>query len=362
MISRISVVLEFLEQVVNILSRPLQSGNPIKTRSDLTGSFRDVSVQKLLGSSPGCVICSHDKHLLARPIHKGTVMKHFSLASRLALAALACTGLFAAGQSAHADFIQGPGFQEAGYVPIYELAISSKPNYTAGAPYVLDHSATAPVFDRVGYYLELGSIVNNKFQGQWISISIAAAGFTNDAGQIGVPTFTSGAVFQQNVFSMNVFTNVAGIVTGTGLAGGNVEFWPYNYFAVNSAGVPNASDTLFDWGDTDDHSYNYGSMQIANHNASQMLLSFNDWNNGVNPDLGIGNNTNVDPIDNRVNPDWTFYGYTGTTYQVQNLEVLVHPLAPAVPEPSTMSVAIMSCLLGLGGRLARKRRRSIWPW
>jgi sialate O-acetylesterase len=80
---------------------------------------------------------------------------------------------------------------------------------------------------------------------------------------------------------MNVFSNVPGIVTGTGLTGGNVEFWPYNYFAVNSAGVPNASSTAFDWGDTDDFVLNYGSMQIANHDASQMLLSFNQWGGAV---------------------------------------------------------------------------------
>jgi sialate O-acetylesterase len=260
-------------------------------------------------------------------------MKRFNVARGLVLAALACSGLIAAGRSADAS-IQGPGFQEAGYVPIYELAISSNPNYTTGAPYSLDQSATAPAFDRVGYYLELGSIVNNTFQGQWISISFAAAGFTNDAKRIGVPTFTSGAVFQQNVSSMNVFSNVAGIVTGKGLTGGNVEFWPYNYFAVNSAGVPNASSTLFDWGDTDDFSLNYGSMQIANHDASQMLLSFNNWNNGVTPDIGIGNQPTG-------NPDWTFAA--NGTYQVQNLEVLVHPLNAAVPEPSTLLVA------GLGG-------------
>lgn len=257
---------------------------------------------------------------------------------------LACMGLIAASGSTHASFPQGPGFQEAGYVPIYDLAISSNPDYTLGAPYALNNSATAPAFDRVGYYLELGRIVDNQFQGQWISISIAAAGFTNDAKRIGVPTFTSGENFQQNVFSMNVFTNVAGIVTGTGLAGGSIEFWPYNYFAVNAAGVPNASSTLFDWGDTNDNLLNYGSMQIANHDASQMLLSFNDWNGGVTPDIGIGNQpTNQ--------PDWTFAA--NGNYQVQNLEILVHPIS-AVPEPSTLSEFGIAALIGVAYGLRRR--------
>ena len=101
---------------------------------------------------------------------------------------------------------------------------------------------------------------------------------------------------------MDVFSNVAGIVTGTGLGGGNLEFWSSNYFAVNAAGVPNASDSLFDWGDTSDRVLNYGSMQIANHDARQMLLSYNQWGGddpGTPSDLGIGN-------DPGGQPDWTF--------------------------------------------------------
>ena len=65
--------------------------------------------------------------------------------------------------------------------------------------------------------------------------------FTDDLGKIGVPTVQSGAHFQQNVANMNVYSNVKGIVTGTGLAGGNIEFWPNNYGPANAANVPNAS-------------------------------------------------------------------------------------------------------------------------
>ena len=38
------------------------------------------------------------------------------------------------GQAAHATLIVGPGFQEAGYTPIYELAIGDTNDYSAGAP------------------------------------------------------------------------------------------------------------------------------------------------------------------------------------------------------------------------------------
>ena len=65
--------------------------------------------------------------------------------------------------------------------------------------------------------------------------------FTDALDKIGVPTVKSGARFQQNVANMNVYSNVKGIVTGTDLAGGNIEFWPNNYGPANSANVPNAS-------------------------------------------------------------------------------------------------------------------------
>ena len=67
--------------------------------------------------------------------------------------------------------------------------------------------------------------------------------------KIGVPTVKSGAHFQRNVANMNVYSNVKGIVAGTGLAGGNIEFWPNNYGPANSANVPNASAEVCDFGD-----------------------------------------------------------------------------------------------------------------
>ena len=73
--------------------------------------------------------------------------------------------------------------------------------------------------------------------------------FTDALDKIGVPTAASGARFQQNVSNLNVYSNVKGIVTGTGLTGGNIEFWPNNYGPANSANVPNASGQVYDFGD-----------------------------------------------------------------------------------------------------------------
>ena len=55
--------------------------------------------------------------------------------------------------------------------------------------------------------------------------------------------------FQQLLTNMNVNSNAPGIVTGSGLQTGNIEFWSTNYGGANGAGVPNAAGN-FDFGDT----------------------------------------------------------------------------------------------------------------
>jgi len=141
--------------------------------------------------------------------------------------------------------------------------------------------------------------------------------FTNDLNKIGVPTVKSGAHFQQNVKNLNVYSNVKGIVVGSGLAGGNIEFWPNTYSQNNNAAVPNASSEVFDFGDQPTGPADgYGSMQIHNHAAKQTLFALNHWSEGNAVDLGIGNQP-------AGNPDWTFAGNAGR-YQASRLRVLVH--------------------------------------
>ncbi len=50
-------------------------------------------------------------------------------------------------------------------------------------------------------------------------------------------------IFQQNISNLNVISNVKGIVAGTGLDGGNIEFWPNNYAPANSSKVPSVKMT-----------------------------------------------------------------------------------------------------------------------
>lgn len=173
------------------------------------------------------------------------------------------------------------------------------------------HTKITQPFDRIAYFIELRRAEGER---QYLYVSLAA--FTTDIKKIGVPTIASGASFQMNVARMNVYSNVSGIVTGTGLAGGNIEFWPNNYGPANANNVPNADSGKYDFGDQmTDPQDGYGSMQVHNHDAKQTLFAVNHWRAGDKADIGIGNNSNG-------NPDWTFSGNAGS-YRTKRLRVLV---------------------------------------
>ncbi|HWH71169.1 MAG TPA: sialate O-acetylesterase [Candidatus Sulfotelmatobacter sp.] len=166
-------------------------------------------------------------------------------------------------------------------------------------------------FDRIAYFLELQGADGNT---QFVYVSMDA--FSESLDKIGLPTAPCGARFQQNVANLNVYSNVKGLVTGTGLTGGNIEFWPNNYGPPNSASVPNASGQVYDFGDEPGEPMEgYGSMQIHNHDARQTLLAINNWKAGKGADLGIGNQP-------QGNPDWTFAANAGS-YPAKRLRVFV---------------------------------------
>ncbi|MBI5821999.1 MAG: 9-O-acetylesterase [Verrucomicrobia bacterium] len=169
--------------------------------------------------------------------------------------------------------------------------------------------------DRVAYFLEL------RKQGepaQWVYVSMDT--FTTDLSKLGVPTVASKAKFQTKVSHMNVLSSDPRITAGNDLAG-NIEFCPHNYGPRNAAGIPNASDGVWDFGDEiSDPEDGYGCMQIHNFNAKQTLFALNNWKAGSGADLGIGNS---DPhASGGRTLDWTF-NHNAAQYVVKQLKVLV---------------------------------------
>jgi len=126
---------------------------------------------------------------------------------------------------------------------------------------------------------------------------------------------------------MNVYAAVgANVVTGTGIATGNIEFWPSNYGTANGSGLSGANGGWFDFDDSDFNSYQagHGSMQIHNYGAGQTILSLSQFGyNGAVPSIGIGNNTDFSKNPNWPYPDWTFSG-NAAAYGVKNIYVLAH--------------------------------------
>jgi lysophospholipase L1-like esterase len=199
-------------------------------------------------------------------------------------------------------------------------------------PYTANNAATTPKnFDRVAYYMEL---TKPNGQTQWVYTSFKT--LTADLTKLGVPTASSGAFFQGKLISLNVASNVPGIVTGNGLTSGNIEFWPKGYGPGNAVKVPGASDTLDDFGDqTFSNLPAMGSMQIHNAAAKQTLFAYNDWG-GAHPnqqaEIGIGNAPTG-------NPDWTNADNAGQ-WSVRRMQVLVHPPGTevrTVPPPPPVS-------------------------
>lgn len=179
--------------------------------------------------------------------------------------------------------------------------------------YNVDNTAklAGKAFDRVAYFVELQP---KEGDAQYLYVSMDA--FTNELTKIGIPTIASGIKFQQPVTNMNVVSNVKGIVTGTGLKGGNIEFWSTNYSQANSAKVPNADDKTFDFGDVPSTGGDYGSMQVHNSDAKQTLFTISHWVAGKDADIGIGNAPSGQP-------DWTF-SKNAKNYTSMQLRVLVH--------------------------------------
>lgn len=218
---------------------------------------------------------------------------------------------FRAGEVPERDWLALKVDEAKQYKLIYDLNLA---NLGSTINYTVDASKEfSGKFDRIAYFLELQKLGEET---QYVYTSMDA--FTDDVTKIGIPTVASKADFQTDVANLNVVSNVSGIVTGDGLAGGNIEFWPHNYGPNNAMSVPNASASIWDFGDEKhDPVDGYGCMQVHNHDAKQTLFAVNQWKSGAGADIGIGNSTGR-------TRDWTFTS-NAAGYEIKRLRVLVRP-------------------------------------
>jgi hypothetical protein len=194
-----------------------------------------------------------------------------------------------------------------------DLAVDFQTLNTLDVPYTVNNSAiyTAGI-QRVAYYMELQDAPGNPMR--WVYASMTA--FTNNPAFLGVPVAVKGATFQLCAQDVNVFASTnTGLVTGTHITTGNLEFWGYNSNPTNAAGIPGASDTAYDFGDQISTVGYYGSMQLHNYAAGQTLFAFNHWGRSGADDIGIGNCACA-------NPDW-YFSSSAATWNVKRLYVLV---------------------------------------
>ena len=205
--------------------------------------------------------------------------------------------------------------------------------------YAIDVHANVKAFSRIAYYVELRDS-NDALSYLWVSMDA----FTDDASKIALPTAKSGAVFQQYVTNMKVWSNVSTVTPGA-KERGNIEFWPSNYGGAPRLGVPGATGA-FDVDDTRDANGNFGCMQIHDTAALLPLFCYNNWGGkGGNCNLGIGPNTGGGNI------DWTQVG-SGQDWPNQRiLEVYVleakepkYPPAPSAVVERVPSAAPYSLL------------------
>ncbi len=191
-------------------------------------------------------------------------------------------------------------------------------------PYTVKREDYPVNVDRVAYFMELRGSSGCK----WVWVSMDA--FSPDVKKFGVPISADRAVKQMWVKNMDVASNVGGIVTGTGMDGGFIEFWHMNYGTGNALNIPGASASTHDFGDTMNGSGNYGCMQVHSVTNKQTIFAFNNFgkNNSSASCIGIGNDTYK--TGSGTHPDWTFH-YTAGDYTSRRLWVLVRPGAAQVP-------------------------------
>ena len=217
------------------------------------------------------------------------------------------------------------------YQQVYSWNIPTSVNYGNSSPtYDVNNSAQQfGVVESIGYHLQLND--------QWVWVSMDA--FTSDLTKIGVPTVSSGAVFQTKVSNLQYQSNVASLGNSNASTAGNIEFWPNTYNQGNTQNVPGADGGKYDFGDNITNG-SYGSMQVHDYGNGKTVFGINKWNTNGNTDLGIGNASRADAS------DWTFAENAGN-YSTKVLGVYVKPLEFAAAAGSSQADVIAKDTQGM---------------
>ena len=223
-----------------------------------------------------------------------------------------------------------PANLREGYVPIYSLSDIDREKHTVswrnGAPYDLDATrGFAGGVERVAYYFETISLDGSVTNFAWTSFD----SWTDDPTLLGVPVNDAIGFGQKWVTNQDVYSNVGGVVNGTGMDGGFLEFWPHSYGGNNVNNIPYATGVC-DWGDSLGSTGWYACMQVHNVTNKQTVFALNNFNgnNASGVCAGIGNNTQYpmnDTAGNTINSDWTQAYAPTRTYSRIALHVFAKP-------------------------------------
>jgi len=194
---------------------------------------------------------------------------------------------------------------------LYQVNIPSSANYASTTvSYAVDNSGKKGLkFNRIAYLYQLD---NN-----WVWVSMDT--LTTNLTKLGIPNVNNNnVVWQQTVKNMNVYTNVSGVTTGTGITTGNVEMWTDCYATSDGLSGIGGDNNTYDYNDTRSGGNNcYGSFQVHNYGAKQTIFAWNRFTGGGANDVGIGNQSGGSG-----HPDWTFEQNAGS-YTNRTLYILV---------------------------------------
>lgn len=233
---------------------------------------------------------------------------------------LSTPGVVVAGPENHV-----PASELNKYRLVYDLNVPTnlphKGWYVQAVPYAVNNakSVAKGSFTRVAYWFETVRVDNGQHDWVWVSLDA----FTDDPGAIGVPTHRTGKWFQKKVTNLRIWSNSASLVHRNGelVDEGNIEFWPMSYSGGQKMNLPNTLGG-FDFDDSPASNFNatYGSMQVHDYKARNVVFGLNHFESGGRMEMGVGTNTEGG------NADWTQVNKPWNTFKDGSVRLKVYVL------------------------------------